>query len=55
LELFVRDVPEELRSQLLMLGAASKSARFIIKIPVTLETLLDAQKAWDLALHTVLG
>ena len=54
LELFVRDVPHELRSQLLSLPAATKGGQFTIKIPVTRETLSDAERAWKLALQMVL-
>jgi hypothetical protein len=53
LELFVRDVPEEVRSQLSNLPAATKTGRFTIKIPVTRETLSGAEGAWKLALQTV--
>jgi hypothetical protein len=53
LELFIRDVPEKLHSELVSLPAATKSSRFVIKIPVTSETLSDAEKAWNLALQTV--
>jgi hypothetical protein len=55
LELFLRDVPENVRSQFLSLPAATKTARFTIKIPVTHDTLSDAEGAWELALQTVLA
>jgi hypothetical protein len=55
LEIFVRDVPEEVRSQFLSLGAATKGGLFTITIPVTRETLPDAQKAWAIALQRVLA
>jgi hypothetical protein len=55
LELFDRDVAEEVRSQFLSLPAATKTARFVVKIPVTRETLSDAESAWELALRTVLA
>jgi hypothetical protein len=59
LEIFGRHIPEEqwsrLRSQLLTLPAARKAGQFTIKIPVTQETLADAEKAWELVLQIVLG
>ena len=58
LDIYPPGLPEQLRtdvrSQLLNLPSASQSGRFIIKIPVTRETLWDAEKAWDIALQ-VLG
>jgi|SRR5882724_2232212 len=55
LELFLRDLPEEVRLQFLNLAAVKKGSRFTMTIPVTSETLSDAQRTWDLALQTVFG
>jgi hypothetical protein len=39
----------------LNLAAVKKGSRFTMTMPVTRETLSDAQRAWDLALQTVFG
>jgi len=50
-----KDFPEqdeiELRRRFMKIPAAREAGRYTIKIPVTPETLSDAQKAWDIALQ----
>lgn len=54
-EVYDGALPEEhakrLRSQILELPSAEELSRVTIRIPVTAETLSDAEKAWDIAVQ----